>query len=677
MPNPIPTGEIFVRDFGDTSITALWAPITGATVYFLSIQPPHADSNQETFVEGDPLEFTFTGLAQGTEYTIQVVANSGGGQQDFSTTQITNPGKPGTISTVSKTSTSIDISFVPAPGSFDRYAIFYIDPSGSRNLAGETADQVFTIDLLFPGTTYDIEVETVVGTNGNELRSLPSEYTETTLPAAEGVLIISDCTTTTIEILWAKPNDPDVQQYIVSLLRLDGSTAIVQTIPVGTTPTPVYTIGDIPGQALIPGREYHISVAFAGTTTVLTAIQRTKPTQPGTLRVIESTSSSIEVSWSPASNDYTGYCISYSTVGSALEIQAGTVYSPTTTFLIDGLDPSTGYVIYVRTKSGCGSSATVSVPRTVNVLTRAELLDIIFSSDNFITVDWTNVPSSSSNYRLELEQNGVVINDQTKTVTRQNSANYIYRENLNLPEPSSFYTVRLYTVSPRQERDNVLFRAAPSSPPSTSLQTTNVMHNNLRVVWEAPDTGSFDGYIIEYDPDNGQIESGTELPKDQTSITLTGLTPNIEYTVRVRTFVGYNGNMRTSSASATTVSTGIGEAGKLTINNCDTDTLTVSWTDQSSFNGNTIIDFQLQYLPLGTPQTFTRNSRLAVFTGLTPGRSYTLILRGRTGAGTLELDRIVQTTAPAPPENFARTASSAYSLTFDWDVPVGDSTSLK
>ena len=90
-----------------------------------------------------------------------------------------------------------------------------------------------------------------------------------------GVLVVSDCDTTSIEILWANPNNPDVSQYIVSLVRLDGTTEVLQTIPVGMTTTPVYRL-----MGLVPGQEYHIAVAFAGTDTVLTAIQNTRKCNP-------------------------------------------------------------------------------------------------------------------------------------------------------------------------------------------------------------------------------------------------------------------------------------------------------------------------------------------------------------------------------------------------------------
>ena len=72
--------------------------------------------------------------------------------------------------------------------------------------------------------------------------------------------------------------------------------------------------------------------------------------------------------WTPAANDFTGYCISYSTLGGA-EVQAGVVDAPATTYLLDGLDSSTNYIIYVRTKSGCDSGDKISSPSIVTVLT--------------------------------------------------------------------------------------------------------------------------------------------------------------------------------------------------------------------------------------------------------------------------------------------------------------------
>ena len=96
---------------------------------------------------------------------------------------------------------------------------------------------------------------------------LSSPFTE---PAPEGVLVVSEYDETSITILWANPNNPDVSQFIVRLLQLDGSTMPIQTIVAGNMPTPLYRVVN-----LIPGREYHISVAFSGTGVVLSTIQRT------------------------------------------------------------------------------------------------------------------------------------------------------------------------------------------------------------------------------------------------------------------------------------------------------------------------------------------------------------------------------------------------------------------
>ena len=95
--------------------------------------------------------------------------------------------------------------------------------------------------------------------------------------------------------------------------------------------------------------------------------------------------------------------------------------------------------------------------------------------------------------------------------------------------------------------------------------------------------------------------------------------------------------------------TEIGDVGELTVNLCESNSLTLSWTDQVTANGNSITSFQLQYLPLeqgGSPsiQTFNRNSRVATLVGLMPGRLYTIILTGITTAGPVELDRLQQHT---------------------------------
>ncbi len=75
----------------------------------------------------------------------------------------------------------------------------------------------------------------------------------------------------------------------------------------------------------------------------------------------------------------------------------------------------------------------------------------------------------------------------------------------------------------------------------------------------------------------------------------------------------------------------------------------MSWTDQATVNGNNILQFELRYAPYETTgpnlqRTFGRSSRTAEFYGLVPGKPYTIILRGITGAGTVELDRVDQST---------------------------------
>ena len=80
-----------MRDFDDTAITVLWASIANVDIYFLSITPADADTNQNTFQGDDQLEFEFTGLQPGVEYTIQVVTGSESvTQKTFVTVQLTS-----------------------------------------------------------------------------------------------------------------------------------------------------------------------------------------------------------------------------------------------------------------------------------------------------------------------------------------------------------------------------------------------------------------------------------------------------------------------------------------------------------------------------------------------------------------------------------------------------------
>nr|3TEU_A Chain A, Fibcon [unidentified] len=67
----------------------------------------------------------------------------------------------------------------------------------------------------------------------------------------------------------------------------------------------------------------------------------------------------------------------------------------------------------------------------------------------------------------------------------------------------------------------------------TDLQVTNVTDTSITVSWTPP-SATITGYRITYTPSNGPGEpKELTVPPSSTSVTITGLTPGVEYVVSV------------------------------------------------------------------------------------------------------------------------------------------------
>ncbi|XP_019614209.1 PREDICTED: ankyrin repeat and KH domain-containing protein mask-like [Branchiostoma belcheri] len=160
-------GAIKITEVTENSIRTTWTAAAGAKdSYRISISPDTGVITPCVSVNaGDPLKHTFSGLTAGTEYTISVVAISGGVNSVARTaTKRTNAAKPGPVTIAEVTENRI--TWTEAAGTKDSYRISIsptdgVTASSSRINSGHPLEHTFT--TLTAGTEYTISAVTVSG----------------------------------------------------------------------------------------------------------------------------------------------------------------------------------------------------------------------------------------------------------------------------------------------------------------------------------------------------------------------------------------------------------------------------------------------------------------------------------------------------------------------------------
>ncbi|XP_078688555.1 uncharacterized protein LOC144920321 isoform X3 [Branchiostoma floridae x Branchiostoma belcheri] len=355
-------GPITIAEVTDNSIRISWTEAAGSKdSYRISISNTDGVTAPSASVNpGDPLEYTFTGLTAGTEYTISVVTVSDGANSVARIeTQRTTVAQPGAINITEVTDNSIRTTWTAAAGAKDSYRISISNndgvagPSKSVNTGGPL-EHTFT--GLTAGTEYTISVVTV----SDGANSVARTETQRTNAAKPGPINIAEVTENSISITWTEAAGTK-DGYRISISPTDGATASGAPVNAGGPLEHTFT-------GLTAGTEYTISVVTVsvGVNSVARIkTQRTTVAQPGPITIAETTENSTRIIWTEAAGAKDSYDISISpdtgVTNPTESVNPGGPLEHTFTTLTAG----TEYTISALTVSGgkC-SDPTIKVQRT-------------------------------------------------------------------------------------------------------------------------------------------------------------------------------------------------------------------------------------------------------------------------------------------------------------------------
>ncbi|XP_019636288.1 PREDICTED: protein dachsous-like [Branchiostoma belcheri] len=158
-----PPRNVSIVEATENSINITWAAAAGnKDSYFISISPRDGDNHAGTVYDGDPLEYTFTGLTPGTLYTISVVTEASKRESVASTKiQRTKPNPPRTITT-DTVSASIAAWEPSTGGVVSGYGVLFTSDDGSPRhtvtVDNATSNTASSPVALATGALYTLEV---------------------------------------------------------------------------------------------------------------------------------------------------------------------------------------------------------------------------------------------------------------------------------------------------------------------------------------------------------------------------------------------------------------------------------------------------------------------------------------------------------------------------------------
>ncbi|XP_056619198.1 fibronectin 1b isoform X1 [Triplophysa dalaica] len=665
----------FTTEVTDTSLIISWTPVLRFS-YRLSLRPAQGgDSPRDE--TSDSGSIMVSGLSPGVEYiySMQPLFNGRKHGKPINNKITTFLSPPSDLNVVSNPDTGdLNVKWTATTSpDISGYRVTCAPTSGRGNTLEEFVKREETscvLENLSPGVEYNVSVYTVKEHRESE----PLSTTITQGVPAPTNLNFAEVGSDTMRVSWTAPSvqPSEISRFVIRYHPTNNDDDSQEVNVGGGTST--FAL-----QNLMPNTEYLVSVVCVYEDRVsqaVTGVQKTRLDSPSNLDFSEVSTNSFTVHWMAPRAVITGYRLRYQPTSEGRPKEER--LPPTRShFTLANLAPETEYTVYIYAVSSgreslplTGKQATVSYAPTD--------LAVKSTTPTSITISWDAPAVTVRYYKITHGETGERDTPREFTVPGTESTATI--QGL---QPNTEYTITLYAVTGRGDNPAsstpviVTQRTAGDSIASPSdLDVSKIRDNELTVRW-SPAKGPITGYRVTGTPKEGTGPSFNEVVgPERTEITIRGLVPTVEYTVKV-VAIGQEGESSPVVEKATTAS--LPHKRDLTFSNGDTTSMLVTWdAPQTPVTSYRLMysspeEGEREYQP--APQGQDTSVRLQ---GLSPGTQYTvkvIPMKGRIPMNALE------GTYSTTREDFDSSASYPYpkDLTFSnvdtnsmlvtWDAP--------
>ena len=470
-----------------------------------------------------------------------------------------------------------------------------------------------------------------------------------TIPAPSSISI-SNVGQTSFDVSWTAPDGVTITGYDVEYRN----ASIVGSSFIDAGHTGTTTSISITG--LTKYTEYGIRLRTltanansAWTTSVFTTTLSSIPA-PSSLTASNKTATSFDVSWTaPTTTEtITSYDVRYRAINVSGSFTSTNTTSTQVT--LSGLTPTITYEVQVRANSATESSIWTVSPNSLLVSTLAESVlselgtpSNVTASNNTNTsfdVSWTAPTTTETITGYDVQYGISIANVTSVSVTGTSTSLTGLTSNT-----SYLIQVRAKSANGNGAWSTAVYAATTSGPINslpapTGLTASNKTSTSFTVSWTAPTTTeTITGYDVRYKAVLTGTYSDAGHTGTGTSTSLTGLTPNTNYEVEVRTVIstGYSA-WSTTFYDATLTQYPIDAPTGLTASNASSSGFTVSWTAPTETSGLTLTGYDVRYRLVSaatyTDAGHTGTDTSFTFTGLTSNTAYAVEVRAVAGSDT-------------------------------------------
>ncbi|XP_068578957.1 receptor-type tyrosine-protein phosphatase eta-like [Cebidichthys violaceus] len=193
-----------------------------------------------------------------------------------------------------------------------------------------------------------------------------------------------------------------------------------------------------------------------------------------------------------------------------------------------------------------------------------------------------------------------------------------------------------------------------------NLNGANITTSSISVTWTKPEgTSSF--YRVQWT--DGELKETTE-----TSMTITGLTPGVKFTISVTAVAA--DNLTEGEKANVSLYTRPGKIGEPTVST-NTSSISLNWTSPLG----EVFKYRLEWHDGGAPKIVYTNKTFAVLSDLIPGTSYTISVNAVAGDDKTEGHRhtFTSVTKPEVVRNITVANITTSSMSVMWTKPEGNS----
>uniref|UniRef100_A0A671JZS2 protein-tyrosine-phosphatase n=1 Tax=Sinocyclocheilus anshuiensis TaxID=1608454 RepID=A0A671JZS2_9TELE len=649
---PAAVSNLRVENNGNQkTLRVLWDKASGDVDSYLVNLTLHGSNSFEKAMSPNSTDVVFDSLSPGKTYQVSVSTRSGTLSNKTWITVKTEPGKVSDLvmENLSDRDT-LKITWTPPSGEWEHIRV--VLSNGSEILANQTVDRMAKEILLSwlnlqPGRVYSMAVSVE---NGGLANTVYYEE-EIGLPPVSQ-LHIRHSDETSLSALWTHPFGSSSRDgYIVQLFQSNTSTAI-------HTRTLSRDMRECTFNVLTPGRLYDITVTtttknLRGSATVK---GRTLPLKVNHLKLSnKGKSASLNASWEKPSGDLDFYNLALLWIGQP--VHNVSVSANTTSILLPFLRPGALHRLLVTTVSGSQTSKLAEAEcRTVPAAVSD--INVTNSGPDFLNVSWKAAEGDVDSYMVMLKDQEKIVH--TLAVSKA-TTECVFR---------SLVSGRLYTISITTHsgsyRNQTLVQER--TQPST-VQNPTAIHSArddfLKVYWNHA-SGDYDYYEVAIEYNRTRLQS-QKLNKTQSECEFSDLVPGRLYTVTISTWSGqYNSTVSIHGRTFP------GAVGNLSLTEYGTSFLRVNWTSAPGDVDNYEVQNLFNDTQVSPAVNLSSTVREHLFSELTPGRLYKIVLS--THSGSYQRAEILEgRTVPSQVQDLRLGAGTAdSSLSASWSSGDGD-----